>query len=122
MSLAFAVMGLTLAGSVATAQELKEVTIQSTRETKIIVGRSYSGAPIEEMTLTRRVRFNDLDLATAAGGAELEKRVKDAARALCEELDKRNPQSERTALPCAKAATEQAMVQVQAAIVAAKKP
>jgi UrcA family protein len=122
ISLAFVVVGLTLAGSVSTAEELKEVTIQSTRETKIIVGRSDIGAPVEEITLTRRVTFRDLDLATAAGGAELEKRVKDAARALCQELDRRSPLMEKTAVPCAKTATENAMIQVQAAIAAARKP
>jgi UrcA family protein len=117
-----AVAGFTLAsGAVLAAEPLSEVTISASREAKIIVGHSAIGAPVEQITLTRRVGYSDLDLKSKAGADALEKRVAETAKAACEELDKHYPLLQKTSADCVKAAKKEAMVQVDAAVAAAAK-
>jgi UrcA family protein len=117
-----AVAGLSLVnGAVVAAEAISEVTISASREAKIIVGHSASGAPIEEITLTRHVGYSDLDLKSKAGADALEKRVAETAKAACEELDKHYPLMQKSSPDCAKASNAEAMVQVKAAIAAAAK-
>ena len=71
------------------------------------------------MSLTRKVGYKDLDLATHAGAAELEKRVNDTAKSLCERLDKLNPMTTSQGPSCIKEAASAALVQAHAAIAAA---
>jgi UrcA family protein len=121
-ALGLAVASLILAGgAVMAAEPISEVTISASRESKVVVGRNYTGAPIEEVTLTRRVGYSDLDLKTKAGADALDKRVAEAAEATCAELDKQYPLLPNTSADCAKTANANAMVQVKAAIAAAAK-
>ena len=79
------------------------------------VGRSTIGADIREVSLSYRVNAADLDLASSAGKAELEKRVKAAASAACKELDRLafgNPTSPDDAT-CVKKAVDAAMATVR---------
>ncbi len=49
--------------------------------------RSVIGAPIELRSISRAVRFDDLDLTTHAGRRELRMRVRETARNLCHDPD-----------------------------------
>jgi UrcA family protein len=47
---------------------------------------SYTGIPVEEVSLSRHVGFRDLDLTTAAGKGELDKRIKAVAKEACNQI------------------------------------
>jgi len=53
--------------------------------------RSVIGAPIIDISLSRQVRINDLDLRTSSGVDELRGRVSYTARTLCRQLDAMYP-------------------------------
>ncbi len=98
------------------AATLETVTVTGSRAvSEKTVGRSMTGAPIREVTLSYAVSVADLDLKTAAGKAEAEKRVTAAAKAACTELDKMtalNPSSPDHAV-CVKRAVDDAMAKVR---------
>lgn len=105
---------------VAMAQPGEEVTIESTRPTRT-VGHSYTGVPIEVTTVTRKVRFSDLDLTTYSGATELQKRVHDTAKMLCKQLTEVYPMTASEGPQCVRQASRDAMVQANAVIDAAAK-
>jgi UrcA family protein len=47
---------------------------------------SYTGIPIEQIQLSRRVGFGDLDVSIAAGRAALDKRIDATAKEACRQL------------------------------------
>ncbi len=49
--------------------------------------RSFNGAPIERVAVSRHVNVSDLDLGTNEGMHVLKVRVRYAARSACDELD-----------------------------------
>jgi UrcA family protein len=100
------------------AQELQDITVTSARV--VIVGRSQIGGPEQEVRLSRAVNTADLDLATPAGMAELEKRVEQMSEALCKELDALYPLDESQSRDCTKAAIKQTMADVAARMGAGK--
>jgi UrcA family protein len=112
-----------LASSVActaiAADQIAELTVEGSRMTKEVVGRSSStGAPIEEVTLRRHVPYADLDLSTHSGVAELQKRIDATAQETCRDLDKALPFSKNSdsARSCVNKAVKSAMPQAQEAI------
>lgn len=112
--------GLCLAASSFAANRLPPVTVQAA-VSKAVVGRSAIGAPIDRVTLTRRVSYADLDLTTYAGAMKLEKRVHTAARAACAQLDDLYPLEERRAPACIGRTVAAASRQVKAAIARAQR-
>lgn len=112
--------GLIMAGS-ALADELPAITIGAGVVTKSTLGRSSLGAPVEQVTVTHRVSYSDLDLTTQTGAAELRKRVQDTARLACQQLDDLYPTEARNEQECTRTATAQASSQVQSAISAARR-
>jgi UrcA family protein len=67
--------------------QVSQITVHASQKVKTKqVGISYTGIPIEQVQLTRRVGYGDLDLASPAGKAALDKRIKDTAKAACEQL------------------------------------
>lgn len=81
---------------------------------KQVVGRSTIGAPIEVLSISRRVSYADLDLTKASDAATLKKRISDTAKDACEYLFSTD---HGTTLPpvtssraCAKTATAEAMM------------
>jgi UrcA family protein len=110
--------GFVLASGVAAAEEMAQVTVEAARSVQ--VGRTSSGVPIEQITLTRKVGYQDLDLTTQAGATALEKRVKDTAGEACKEIDRLYPLSTPGGASCVKTAVDDAMKQVHAAIAAAE--
>lgn len=99
---------------------LPEITVEATRPTTTVVGRSSIGAPVERIQLRHLVGYADLDLNTQSGAAALEKRVNNAAAAACNELDHLYPEKSPDR-SCARKAAAAAMSQVRAAVAAAEK-
>ena len=110
-----------LISSMVVAQNLEEITVQGTRvlDTKD-AGRSNTGFPIRDISLSYGVNIADLDLATQYGPIALEKRVNDAAKAACDELGQKYPMSTPSNEACAKAAADKAMVKARALVAAAR--
>lgn len=113
-------LGAVVAGGVFAAEQAGQLVVEATRQTKV-VGRSYTGNPIEVVSLTRRVAYSDLDLSTQSGASELEKRVNETAQAACKQLDTLYPLTTPSGPSCVKDAVDGAMVQAHAAVSAAKK-
>ena len=82
--------------------------------------RSEIGAPIEDVAISRPVRFDDLDLRTEWGADELRERILYTARNLCRQLDSTYPTSfyptTSDSPPCYKTALADAMAQADEAI------
>jgi UrcA family protein len=113
--------GMILASSVASADESSQVTVAAERP-NVSTKHMHKGMPEEVVSITHKVSYADLNLASPAGAAELEKRINDSAKAICARLDKLEPQSKSEDANCIKSATETAMLQAHAAIAAAGKP
>ncbi len=123
-------LGLALAASSANAQDYdpnsapppsygpasgppESITIYGPRRH---VERGDLGTPIENVALSRAVRFDDLDLRTDWGAHELRNRVRFTAHALCQRLDAMYPISADDNPPCYRTAVDQAMYRADAAI------
>ena len=105
--------GLALAASsYASPPDSETVVVTGSRAlTETDAGRTTYGVPIKEVSLTYRVNVGDLDPKTAAGRAEIEKRVATAAKAACDELHRLamgNPTSPDEAV-CVQQAVDAAM-------------
>ncbi|MBS0578519.1 MAG: UrcA family protein [Proteobacteria bacterium] len=100
-----------VAGS-ALAQTTAEVTVTSTKIVEKAAGKTASGVPIVDVSLSYGVSAVGLDLTSSKGRAEFEKRVSDAAMEACQDLGKRYPAAMDTDAACAKSATDKAMAQV----------
>ncbi|HXY75696.1 MAG TPA: UrcA family protein [Steroidobacteraceae bacterium] len=121
IALAAAVAAMWGAAAVA-QQQIPEVNIQANRSVKV-VGTTPSGGKIEQVTLTHRVSYADLDLASSAGAQELTKRIDAAATDGCKQLDTLyplNPPAAGDDQKCIKAAVDSATVQANKAIAAAQ--
>jgi UrcA family protein len=120
---AIGLLAVTSVSTVVVAQDMGEVTVQASRVNKQTVGKTASGVPIVDISLSYGVSAKDLDLASHAGAMELQKRVAEAARSACKELGRQYPDSLPTDADCTKAATDKAMVKVNELLAAAaKKP
>jgi UrcA family protein len=78
--------------------------------------RSTIGAPIEDVALSRPVRYDDLDLTTDWGIHRLHERIAYTARVLCNRLDVTHPIAVSDSPPCYRTAMEEAAPQALAAI------
>ena len=112
MLITIGVLATSIGAGSALAQTTPEVTVTSTKAVEKTVGKTYTGVPIVDVSLSYGVSTKGLDLTSSNGRAEFEKRVSDAATEACQELGKRYPGSTPTDAQCAKAATEKAMAQV----------
>jgi len=107
------VSGLVAGIAVAQTPSMDEITVQGTRlVTTKAAGRSSSGVPIDNVSISYGVVIAGLDLASQAGFSEAERRVKDVATTACKELAKRYPDGTPSEAECAKAAAEKAMLVV----------
>jgi UrcA family protein len=79
------------------------------------LGKTSSGIPIEQVSMSARVAYRDLDLKKPQGAAELDKRVRSAAASMCKKLEADYPVGTPDAVTCAKEAVKNAEPQVQAA-------
>jgi UrcA family protein len=79
------------------------------------LGKTSSGIPIEQVSMSATVAFKDLDLKKPQGAAELDKRVRSTAASMCKKLEADYPVGTPDAVTCAKQAVKNAEPQVQAA-------
>lgn len=126
--LSAAALGMVLAASSASAQDYDRygapVSYQngSSEEVEITAPRYHgaqrgaSGAPIEDVAVSRGVRYDDLDLRTASGAHALKSRIRYTAQSLCRELDVMHPITADDSPPCYRTAVEGGMEQADAAI------
>jgi len=125
VAVAVAACGLTCtaafaqAPSAAFAQEQQEVQVQAARTVTKVVGRTMSGIPIIEVSLSYRVSLAGLDLSTKPGAAEAEHLVNAAAGKACKEIGRQYPNSTPSDTECARAASDKAMVRVNELVAAA---
>jgi UrcA family protein len=77
-----------------------------------MVGKSNIGAPIEILSVSRRVSYADLDLTKVSDTAELKKRISDTAKDTCKYLYSMHPDFTFPPVTsnhrCAKTATREA--------------
>src|SRR5271165_2877771 len=107
----------------AMAQTPGEISVQGTRKIDVrIIGQTSTGVAIKSISLSYGVSTVGLDLASAAGAEELEKRINDAALAACKEIGRQFPNATPSDAECAKAAAKDAMVRANELIQAAAKP
>jgi UrcA family protein len=115
-------MVVMLFGSTVMAQSTDEVQVQASRavQTKI-VGRDEHNVPIREISLGYGVSLTGIDLTSANGAAEAQKRINDAALAACKEISRQYPSARPDDSTCAKSAANEAMSKVHTLIAAARK-
>lgn len=121
-TIAVAVAAALLAGGTALAQEVQEIKVQATRVMSTeAAGRTTSGVPIHDITLSYGVSTAGLDLTTSTGATALESRVKEAAAAACKEIGDKHPEASPSDAECARKATAEAMMAVHQLVTAAQK-
>jgi UrcA family protein len=118
---ALALAAVAIGGSGAYGQDVEGIIVKGSRMVVENIGRSPSGVPISEISLSYKVNYSDLDLGTTQGKAALEKRINDAARAACKEIGRLHPGAKPDDADCAKAAVDEAMIRMREAIAAAGK-
>jgi len=119
-----AVAASIVAGAAFAQATTPEVVVTSHKPVEKGAGRTTSGIPIVDVSLSYTVSAAGLDLASHEGAQELEKRVQAAAVDACKELASRYPLETPSAwndTECAKAATNKAMVKVRQLEAAAAK-
>jgi UrcA family protein len=119
---AIGILAVTSIGSIALADDMGSITVQATRIiSEKTVGKTSSGIPILDVSLSYGVSAKGIDLASHAGVMELEKRVNDAAVAACKELGEKYPEATPKDKECAKDAAARAMPKVNELVAAAAK-
>jgi len=108
--------GASLAFGYVLADEPANIQIEAARPTM-----SFRGAPDEVVAVRHQVNYADLDLATQKGDRELEKRIADAAAAVCKRIDAIQSPQDHADRSCVKDAIDGAMIQAHAAISAASR-
>lgn len=83
-----------------------EIVIYAPRHHR--VERGDLGGPIEDVSLSKGVRYDDLDLTTDWGIRKLHDRIAFTARELCRRLDMTHPIAVSDSPPCYRTAMEQA--------------
>ncbi len=113
---------LATAGLLAQAQAQvspRTVTVEVSIQARALAGRTGVEAPVDHVTLTHAVSYEDLNLATQVGAEELGRRVAETARFACEQLERLYPRQSESIARCTRQAIEDADSQVSAAIEAA---
>jgi UrcA family protein len=119
--LALVMLGTVVFSGAAFAQEPEaEFVVSSSRAGGLAHG-SLPGVPVEVVSISQRVSYADLNLASVSGSQEMEARVRSTARALCEKLDQRYPLSGFQTETCVRNTVSKGMADVRAAISAAEK-
>ncbi len=102
------------------AQLEEMIVIEAPRVVRQQVGRSpTTGAPVELISLSRRVSYADLDLQMHADVMELERRINDTAEEACMQLAELYPLGDTDMPTCVRQAVAGAMEQAEEAIAAA---
>jgi UrcA family protein len=115
---AIALMAMALVSGGALAQDADDVTVQASRIEKADFGRTSSGMPVLSLSVSHEVSYSDLDLATTEGVAELQSRIREAARHGCREIDLSYRFTQPNDWLCTRLATKEAMDQVRELVAA----
>lgn len=100
---------------------LEEIIVEAPWQIqKEVVGRTSAGGKIEQISLTRRVDYSDLDLTKYSDVQELEQRVGEVAKNSCDALAQMYPLSNPNIQSCVDNAVQGAMAQEKQAIAAAQ--
>jgi UrcA family protein len=120
--LAIALATVSAAAFAEQADQTPNVKIEAGKVRQTEVRVDYTGIPVEQLQVDRTVSYGDLDLTTPSGAAELNRRITEAAKEDCEQLDTADPLdlSDTDDNSCVRAATDGALKQAKAAIVAAR--
>lgn len=110
--------GCAVAGGLATGAKADEVTVTGSRFQETPVGINYTGVPIKDVSLSATVSVADLDLASSAGRAELDRRILAAARTACSEIKGMYPVSQPEGNACARQAADKSMSRLRKLIAA----
>lgn len=105
--------GAVLACGYVLADQPAYIEIQAVRPTMM------RGMPDTVVSVSHQVSYADLDLATQKGDRQLEKRIDDAAVAVCKRIDTIQPPESIQDRSCVKKAVYNAMIPARAAISAA---
>jgi UrcA family protein len=113
------IVGLALSG-VSVAQQTPEVIVEAPH-VEMTTQAGAMGRKMPAMSISYRVSYGDLNLATHSGAVELEKRIKESATRACEQLRKLYPDTTEGNPPCVEGAVKAAMANANKAIAAAEK-
>jgi UrcA family protein len=118
----FPVLGAALTAIAATAALSFAAAAVAADQPTDQVGRTYSGEPIQQMQLTQRVSYRDLNLSTPAGVAALKRRIRYTARAACQQLTSQYSLAlwRTSNADCVNDAIQSAMSQVPLAVASAE--
>ena len=119
--LALAVFGTFAFSGAAFAQQPEGDFVVSSSRTGAVAHASVTGASDQVISISRRVSFADLNLATYSGSQEVEARVRSAAKTLCDKLDQMYPTSLINVQACVGNAVSKGMADVRVAIATAEK-
>lgn len=117
--------GLALAASSAAAQDYGRYdgAYQQSEDVQVVAPRFHAGpdgqrlnGPLEKVSLSTRVRYDDLNLRTWHGASELKLRVRDAAQDTCTRLAEAYPVQQAVGTSCYKTAVENGELRANAAI------
>lgn len=89
--------------------------VQTLREPRSVVGW-------QEISMTYRAAYGDLDLATPEGKEQLKARVRQAAEEACKDIDAQFPLAGPKGARCVDAAVDAAKPQIRQALAVASKP
>ena len=106
-------------GAAAADQKIEQVRVEATRILTTDAGKSYTGFPVKNVSLSYEVNLDDVDLKTANGLATAESRINNAAAAACKEIGTKSPESTPANMECTQDAARGPLAKVRAA--AAKK-
>jgi UrcA family protein len=112
-ALGIALLAATLVGGPVSAKSFDEITVQASRLRPRQVGLSYTGIPIEEISLSVLINTAGLNLATPAGLSDVQKRIHAASRSACAEISRPYPQAVPGDRACAAAAERVALEHVE---------
>jgi len=97
---------------------VEEMTVIAPHVHHRTIGRSYTGVPVEELSLSRVVDYSDLDLSRWTDVRRLDYRVRQAASAACNELNREYPETlypsyQSSDHSCVTKATDEGMAQAR---------
>ena len=118
--LALAVLGTFAFAGAAFAQQPEGEFVISSSRTGALSHASVTGAS-DVISISARVSFADLNLATYSGSQEVEARVRSTAKTLCDKLEQMYPTSLINIQSCVGNAVSKGMSDVRVAIAAAEK-
>ena len=119
--LALVMFGTLAFSGAALAQEPGTEFVVSSARTAGLARSSLIGASDEVISVSQRVSYADLNLATTSGSREMESRVRNTAKALCEKLERTYPLSGTTAETCVRNTVDKGMADVRTATAKAEK-